>query len=137
MTDFDEIVKRMFENYAAGRNESIQAEQITVKYLGKEYIISDKEKVKYVIDKLKISEYNSHDWLKAFNEKEYGDEDIVVNLEKSKVIIPGNKTIANRYYMDEKNKFHLEYAKPIVYSHGTYFKMGEEVGTFGYSVKKK
>ena len=40
-------------------------------------------------------------------------------------------------YMDEKNKFHLEYAKPIVYSHGTYFKMGEEVGTFGYSVKKK
>ena len=40
-------------------------------------------------------------------------------------------------YMDEKNKFHLEYAKPIVYSHGTYLKTGEELGTFGYSVKKK
>ena len=40
-------------------------------------------------------------------------------------------------YMDEKNKFHLEYAKPIVYSHGTYLKTGEEIGTFGYSVKKK
>lgn len=40
-------------------------------------------------------------------------------------------------YMDDKNKFHLDYAKPIVYSHGTYFKIGEEVGTFGYSVKKK
>lgn len=122
MTDFDEIVKRMFENYAAGRNESIQAEQITVKYLGKEYIISDKEKVKYVIDKLKISEYNSHDWLKDFNEKEYGDEDIVVNLEKSKVIIPGNKTIANRYYIDEKNNVYTvslatgveEYIKELV-----------------------
>lgn len=40
-------------------------------------------------------------------------------------------------YMDEKNKFHLEEAKPIVYSHGTYLKTGEAVGTFGYSVKKK
>lgn len=40
-------------------------------------------------------------------------------------------------YMDEKNKFHLEYANPIVYSHGTYLKTGEEIGTFGYSVKKK
>ena len=40
-------------------------------------------------------------------------------------------------YMDDKNKFHLDYAKPIVYSHGTYFKTGEEVGTFGYSVKKR
>lgn len=40
-------------------------------------------------------------------------------------------------YMDDKNKFHLEYAKPIVYSHGTYLKTGEEIGTFGYSVKKK
>lgn len=40
-------------------------------------------------------------------------------------------------YMDEKNKFHLEYAKPIVYSHGTYLKTGDELGTFGYSVKKK
>lgn len=39
-------------------------------------------------------------------------------------------------YMDEKNSFHLEYADPIVYSHGTYFKMGEAIGKFGYSVQK-
>lgn len=39
-------------------------------------------------------------------------------------------------YMDEKNSFHLENADPIVYSHGTYFKMGEPIGKFGYSVQK-
>lgn len=44
---------------------------------------------------------------------------------------------ADEKYMDEKEKFHLEEAKPIVYSHGTYFSLGEELGTFGYSVKKK
>ncbi len=40
-------------------------------------------------------------------------------------------------YMDEKNKFHLEEAEPIVYSHGAYFTVGSLLGTFGYSVKKK
>lgn len=40
-------------------------------------------------------------------------------------------------YMDEKEKFHLENAKPIVYSHGTYFSIDKPLGTFGYSVKKK
>lgn len=40
-------------------------------------------------------------------------------------------------YMDEKGKFHLEYSRPIAYSHGTYFSLGEELGKFGYSVRKK
>ncbi len=38
-------------------------------------------------------------------------------------------------YMDEKNKFHLEEAEPIVYSHGAYYTIGNLLGTFGYSVK--
>lgn len=43
---------------------------------------------------------------------------------------------ADEKYMDEKGKFHLEKAEPIVYSHGTYFACGDALGTFGYSVKK-
>ena len=39
--------------------------------------------------------------------------------------------------MDEKNVFHLNDAGLIVYSHGTYFSLGESVGTFGFSVQKK
>lgn len=44
---------------------------------------------------------------------------------------------ADEKYMDENNKFHLEWAEPVVYSHGTYFTCGEQIGTFGYSVRKK
>lgn len=44
---------------------------------------------------------------------------------------------ADEKYMDEKHKFHLEKAEPIVYSHGAYLACGEQIGTFGYSVKKK
>lgn len=39
-------------------------------------------------------------------------------------------------YLNEKNKFCLEDAKPIVYSHGSYYSLGEKLGTFGYSVRK-
>lgn len=44
---------------------------------------------------------------------------------------------ADEKYMDGKNKFHLEKAHPIVYSHGVYMSLGKEIGTFGYSVRKK
>lgn len=40
-------------------------------------------------------------------------------------------------YMDEKDSFHLQNADPIVYSHGGYFTLGEQTGSFGYSVRKK
>ena len=39
-------------------------------------------------------------------------------------------------YMDEKDTFHLSMAKPLAYSHGRYYGMGEELGSFGYSVRK-
>ncbi len=40
-------------------------------------------------------------------------------------------------YMNENQKFELGKAEPIVYSHGEYYGLGEMLGTFGYSVKKK
>ncbi|TCT12273.1 flavin reductase (DIM6/NTAB) family NADH-FMN oxidoreductase RutF [Natranaerovirga pectinivora] len=40
-------------------------------------------------------------------------------------------------FLDENGKFHLDKTKPICYSHGTYFGLSKELGTFGYSVKKK
>ena len=44
---------------------------------------------------------------------------------------------ADEKYMDEKGKFELSKADLIVYSHGEYYSMGEKLGTFGYSIKKK
>ena len=44
---------------------------------------------------------------------------------------------ADRRYMDKQNKFHLEWAEPIVYSHGAYLLCGDRIGTFGFSVRRK
>lgn len=40
-------------------------------------------------------------------------------------------------YMDERNSFHLSKAKPLVYSHGKYFGLGKQLGSFGYSISRK
>lgn len=40
-------------------------------------------------------------------------------------------------YMNENQKFELGKANPLAYSHGEYYGLGEILGTFGYSVKKK
>ena len=44
---------------------------------------------------------------------------------------------ADERYMDDKGRFCLEKAEPIVYSHGEYFTCGKNIGKFGYSIKKK
>ena len=44
---------------------------------------------------------------------------------------------ASEEFLDEKGRFALEKAKPITYSHGTYYTLGKKLGTFGYSVRKK
>lgn len=44
---------------------------------------------------------------------------------------------ADERYMDEKGKFDLSQADPIVYSHGNYYGLGKNLGSFGYSVRKK
>lgn len=44
---------------------------------------------------------------------------------------------ADEAYMNEKNKFELNETGLLAYSHGEYLGMGEKLGTFGYSVKKK
>ena len=44
---------------------------------------------------------------------------------------------ASGEYMDEKGRFDLNSSGLIVYSQGEYFRLGEKLGSFGYSVRKK
>ena len=39
--------------------------------------------------------------------------------------------------LDDNGKLHLDKANLIAYSHGEYFSLGEKLGKFGYTVKKK
>ncbi len=44
---------------------------------------------------------------------------------------------ADEDYLDERGRFELAKAKPLVYSHGTYFGLGKRLGSFGYSVRRR
>lgn len=43
----------------------------------------------------------------------------------------------DRSLLDEKGKFCLEKSGLMAYSHGSYYGLGKELGTFGYSIMKK
>ena len=47
-----------------------------------------------------------------------------------------NVTVDDKY-MDETGKFNLNNANLVAYSHGEYYKLGDLIGKFGYSVRKK
>lgn len=76
-----------------------------------------------------------------------GIEESPVNIEcKVKQIIPlGSHDMflaevlgvtVDEKYMEKSGKFNLNSSGLVAYSHGEYFKLGEKIGTFGYSVKK-
>ena len=43
---------------------------------------------------------------------------------------------ADKKYLDENGKWHLENSNPLVYLHGGYYSLGNFIGKFGFSVKK-
>ncbi|MBO4736101.1 MAG: flavin reductase family protein, partial [Paludibacteraceae bacterium] len=46
--------------------------------------------------------------------------------------------LADDKYIDkETGKFELDKAELIAYSHGEYYTLGDMIGTFGWSVRKK
>ena len=47
------------------------------------------------------------------------------------------KVQVSEKYMTESGKFELNSTGLVAYSHGEYFLLGEKIGKFGYSVKKK
>ena len=44
---------------------------------------------------------------------------------------------ADAQFLDEQGKWHLDQSKPLVYLHGAYYALGNFIGRFGFSVKKK
>ena len=47
------------------------------------------------------------------------------------------KDIINRFIDDTTGAFDMSQARLIAYSHGAYYKLGDQIGRFGWSVKKK
>ena len=75
-----------------------------------------------------------------------GESPVNIECKVKKIEKPGSHHIflaevvavhADEKYMDEKGRFDLNLANPIVYSHGEYYGVGKKLGSFGYSVKKK
>ena len=82
-----------------------------------------------MIDAVGIEESPVNIECKVVEVKKLGSHDMFI----AEVV---NATVDDRY-MGESNKFNLNDSDLVAYSHGEYFTLGEKIGTFGYSVRKK
>lgn len=82
-----------------------------------------------MIDAVGIEESPVNIECKVVEVKKLGSHDMFI----AEVV---NVTVDDRY-MDENNKFNLNDSDLVAYAHGEYFTLGEKIGTFGYSVRKK
>lgn len=82
-----------------------------------------------MIDAVGIEESPVNIECKVVEVKKLGSHDMFI----AEVV---NVTVDDRY-MDENNKFNLNDSDLVAYSHGEYFTLGEKIGTFEYSVRKK
>lgn len=82
-----------------------------------------------MIDAVGIEESPVNIECKVVEVKKLGSHDMFI----AEVV---NVTVDDRY-MDENNKFNLNDSDLVAYSHGEYFTLGEKIGTFRYSVRKK
>ena len=48
-----------------------------------------------------------------------------------------NIIVDEKYINPETGKFEYEASRPLVYGHGGYYRLGEKIGKFGWSVEKK
>ncbi len=48
-----------------------------------------------------------------------------------------NVRVDDKYMEPESGKFNLASSNPLVFCHGAYFKMGQKIGKFGFTVAKK
>ena len=100
--DLYELIDKIYNNSKVKMNTS-PVNVIRVTFKGKEYKITDKTKINEIINELKYLEYSDCDYAK---ESDYGDEDILIYINKTKYIIPGEEFIGNRLYVDEAGKLY-------------------------------
>ena len=82
-----------------------------------------------LMDTPAIEESPVNIWCKVAKTEHLGSHDMFL----ARVV---GVTVEDRY-MDAKGRFALEKTGLITYSHGEYYALGERIGRFGYSVKKK
>ena len=79
------------------------------------------------------------DWCGVRSGRDYNKFEEIVHLGSHDMFIADvvNVLADQRYIDSQTGEFDLKKARLIAYSHGEYFKLGERIGKFGWTVKKK
>lgn len=99
--NLEEDVDRIFKNSKVKINTS-NVVSITVTYKGKQYIIDNQNKIEELLKEFKNLEYNDYN----YTDYTIDENDIIIYVNNSKYIIPGNSSFGSRVYIDEDGKIY-------------------------------
>ncbi len=101
--DLAKLVEKIYKNSkvkTATDNVSI----ITVTYQGNKYTIEDQNKINEIVNELNYLEYNDYNYSRTMSESDFDDSYIIININRTKYVIPGEKYIGNRNFIDASGK---------------------------------
>lgn len=106
LNSFDTILENAFENISE-KKQMFTTDKIKIISPNKEIEITNKDTVEKITTTLIYSKIYRPDWIENYNIKEEYDTGIKVKINDNEFLIPGIKTIGNRYVITKDNKISL------------------------------
>jgi len=106
LNSFDTILENAFNNIEQ-KKQMFTTDKIKIISPNKEIEITNKDTVEKITTTLIYSKIYRPDWIEDYNIKEEYDTGIKVKINDNEFLIPGIKTIGNRYVITKDNKISL------------------------------
>lgn len=103
---FDTILENSFDNIA-NKKEMFTADKITITSPKKEIEITNKETIEKITTPIIYGNISRPDWIKTYNITEEYTTGIKVKINENEYLIPGIKTIGNRYVINKDGEISL------------------------------
>lgn len=106
LTVFDTIIENAF-NDIEQKKQMFSADKIQLISPDKQIEVTDKETIEKITTTLTYSKIYRPDWINTYNIDEEYNTGIKVRINENEFLIPGIKTIGNRYIIDKDKKVSL------------------------------
>lgn len=106
LNSFDTILENTFDDLET-KKQMFTGDKITIKSPQKSIEITDKDTIEKIATPLMFSKIYRPNWIENYNITEEYNTGIKININENEFLIPGIKSIGNRYVITKDNKISL------------------------------
>ncbi|MCI9286477.1 MAG: hypothetical protein HFJ57_00540 [Clostridia bacterium] len=106
LNSFDTILENTFDNLET-KKQMFTGDKVTIKSPNKSIEITNKDTIEKIVTPLIYSKIYRPDWIENYNITEEYNKGIKIDINDNEFLIPGIRTIGNRYVITKDNKISL------------------------------